>query len=302
MNSVRSIDLTGAQFKNTLPKRQFKHRVLLVEDSQESENLMRHICETVDGNMRLKCVKTAEEAQQLLQSNSNFDLIIADHFLAGQKTGLDLWRNCQERFRQIPFMMTSSLTNEEFIQKTDHEWNYPLFLHKPFNRKDCQQMIEWYLGETPKVRRKAKPLQNQSEAKAVSKSILEKIFRLLGAATFIAFLIFSTQVKMSKKVLPENLRQNEFKTIQPANIINEKLEIPKVTPKKVIEFKDVFTPDLMHRIARIEKRADEINEIVNFNSDTWHRETLKHSDKNSENLNSTAGIKNDEGTVNIDTD
>jgi len=261
MNAIQSIDLTGAQFKNTLPKRQFKHRVLLVEDSQESENLMRHICETVDGNMRLKCVKTAEEAQQVLQSNSNFDLIIADHFLAGQKTGLDLWRNCQEQFKKIPFMMTSSLTNEEFLQKTEADWNYPLFLHKPFSRKDCQHTIEWYLG-----------------VKDASRSTLEKIFRFLGAATFIAFLI-ATQIKTTQKISTDGLRQNEFNDVRPINknIIDEKLEIPQVNPKKIMEFKDVFTPDLLHRIARIEKRADEINEIINFNSETWHRDTMKHS-------------------------
>jgi len=241
MNTIQSIDLTGVQFK--------KHRVLLVEDSQESEALMRNICEAVDNNMKLKCVKTAEEAQHLLQANSNFDLIIADHFLAGQKTGLDLWRNCQEEFGQIPFMMTSSLTNEEFVQKAEHDWSHPFFLHKPFSKRDCQQMIEWFLN------RKPISFQNQLETKSTPKIVLEKIFRLWGAVTFMALLIVSTQIKSGKNMSTE--KSYEFNNFQPLKISIENEE----REKNVAKFNDVFTPDLLSKITGIKKRADEINEI-----------------------------------------
>ena len=166
----------------TLSIKRLKHRVLLVEDGSESVDLVRMICENVDEDMVLKCVDTAERAQQVLEDDPQFDLIISDHFLAGPMTGLDLWRTCKKSFSQVPFMMTSSLPVDEFLKLVRGEWDYPLYLHKPFYKKDCQHMIDWYLNEIPKRRKR---VENRV-AQAISDA---HDFGSLEYGTFVAFVL-----------------------------------------------------------------------------------------------------------------
>src|ERR1700677_3591971 len=108
-------------------QRKFNHRVLLVEDSPESENLIRQICEKVDSEMHLKCVDSAEKAKEILEENSgDFDLVIADHYLNGPMTGLDLWKACRKKLHKVPFIMTSSLSADQLLKLTEGEWDTPL--------------------------------------------------------------------------------------------------------------------------------------------------------------------------------
>ena len=309
MDAVQSITLVGAQFKNRLPQRYFKHRVLLVEDSPESEDLVRRICETVDGNMRLKCVRTAEEAEKILEINPNYDLIIADHFLAGQTTGLDLWKTCQERFKQIPFMMTSSLTPKEFFNITDPivdpDLEYPHFLPKPFHKEDCQKMIEWHLEVLPEIKSSVE-IQGSLNLNKVPESSYRETYGVITAIViFLTFLLTPAQIQTVKDLFSDNSKQKKVNNIQLPKIntnSNERTLILPAPPKTHMEIRDIFTPDILQRMARIEKRADEINQILNFNPVAQDKKRPERSILAGEKLNIGDNLSLQKTNYKIDTE
>jgi CheY-like chemotaxis protein len=138
LGELESVHLTAPRYD---PK------VLVVEDESESEWLIASTLRSVRRNADLKWVKSAEEAEILLKAGEHYDLIIADHYLKGEKTGLDLWKSCYEKYRSIPFMMTSALSEKVFVRLAGPQLPRPVFLHKPIDVKECRSMIGWFLDK-----------------------------------------------------------------------------------------------------------------------------------------------------------
>ncbi len=137
-----------AELENVhLTTHQFGPKVLIVEDESESEWLIASTLRSVKKNADLKWVKSTEEAENLLKSGEHYDLIIADHYLKGEETGLDLWKSCYKKYRNIPFMMTSALTEKVFVRLAGPQLPRPVFLHKPIDVKECRSMIGWFLDK-----------------------------------------------------------------------------------------------------------------------------------------------------------
>src|ERR1700761_3143659 len=98
MSNSQTVDQWYSNFDNLLAFHNMGPRVLLVEDDPTSEDLVKMICEKIDDRIKVRCVKTAEQAENILSTDSLYDLIIADHFLDGKETGLDLWNACQREY------------------------------------------------------------------------------------------------------------------------------------------------------------------------------------------------------------
>lgn len=105
-----------------------KH-VLLVEDDPFWQNVISRNIRRATDACKITYVTTAEQAIVMLNSNHPFNLIIADQFLDGDKTGYDLWRVCQERGFHVPFLLTSGNADfpEQVIMKDPIH-----FVSKPF--------------------------------------------------------------------------------------------------------------------------------------------------------------------------
>jgi CheY-like chemotaxis protein len=233
MDKLQTINLTGAKFSGRTPYHYPKPKMLLVEDNLESAALMQYLCQKINCNLNVSCVPSAQSALHLLEKDSHYDLIISDHFLTGETTGLELWKICKEKFK-IPFLVTSGLTTKEFLMLLNGNEKAPPFLSKTLAKNMRQQILEGFLNETLK-----KP-------RTVSKTFAGFLFDTM---TFIGIVLLLC-------VLPNHL------SFQPTPIeLKEKVKMDAQPQPKHINVKEIITPELRQRIDRIVRRADEINDL-----------------------------------------
>jgi DNA-binding NtrC family response regulator len=131
------------QFPAVLGKKE-AHSVLIVEDSKMDFYLLEQILRSRKPSISLVHVEGVEEAKLVLQNKRNFDLVICDQFLPGNGTGITLWRYCQEKCPEIPFMMTSASNLRSFFETTAKGISPP-FLLKPFSAGEAWNKIKPYL-------------------------------------------------------------------------------------------------------------------------------------------------------------
>ncbi len=127
-----------------------ERKILVVEDDPEWQNLIGTAIRKFDNSAHVKYAFSAHGAQYLLGQNPHYDLIIADHFLRGNTTGLDLWKECQKKYHNTPFMMMSGMTEREFLSLIKKENSYPLYMSKNqrFQYDQFEKMLAWHLGES----------------------------------------------------------------------------------------------------------------------------------------------------------
>ena len=120
-----------------LPERR---KFLIVEDDSAAIPIWDKIIKTVDPKAIIRWATSEEAAEDMIRERANlgdtFDFIIADIFLAGPKTGVDLWK----RFGggKMQFLFTSSITRKKFLEMIGELRNeYPLLIRKPFQIRQC---------------------------------------------------------------------------------------------------------------------------------------------------------------------
>jgi CheY-like chemotaxis protein len=245
MDSLQTLDLVGTQFNP-------KHKLLLVEDNHDSEILMRNLCHTVNKNVTVKCVQTGELALHLLEENPNYDLIISDHHLAGSTTGLDLWKVCNHRFKQIPFMMTSGLPKKEFFQMAKCGDECPLYLPKILDIEASKQVLRLFLDKASEYSF-AHEYPFELKRFLVDTTTMITIFLVILAPGY----LLNTKTQAIKTAPIEEIRmervpasQKEFEATPVEAIPAEELNM--------IDVRNIITMDLRNKIDEIVKRADEI--------------------------------------------
>ena len=120
-------------------------KILLVEDDLHWQMVMSRVLKSLDENIVIRCVRNAKQAHEALANSPNYDLIIADHFIDGEVTGFDFWKECRTRHHRIPFVMISSMTESEFVKLTKQA-GHPIFVSKPFEVEDLKSLLTWQLG------------------------------------------------------------------------------------------------------------------------------------------------------------
>jgi CheY-like chemotaxis protein len=106
--------------------------VLVVEDDLNMQRLLEGILKTVDKKMSVDRVTTAEEAKDLLDHSDfdHYDLVIADQFLSGTDTGLDLWNHCRKHHPFVEFMLTSGSEIDKYLAQFKTAARIPVFMIK----------------------------------------------------------------------------------------------------------------------------------------------------------------------------
>ena len=126
-------------------------KVLVIEDDLELVGIFNQILKSIDHRFYSDWVTSAEQAVALLEAAIHakdthpYDLILADVFLDGPCTGLDVWKICQESFPTIPVVITSAFPFEKYFEKMGAIRLRPPFLHKPFQPRECREMLEGFL-------------------------------------------------------------------------------------------------------------------------------------------------------------
>jgi CheY-like chemotaxis protein len=126
-------------------------RVFVVEDDLELITVIDKVLKSIDPEIQIDWATSAEEAVFKLRQKTSgggskpYHLIIADIFLEGDATGLDLWNLCQQTYPEIPLVVTSGLSVEKFISTLGRDTICPPFLQKPFALGECRQMFQGLL-------------------------------------------------------------------------------------------------------------------------------------------------------------
>lgn len=124
-------------------------RILVVEDDVALSFLVERLALNINPEIRVDWVTSAEQAVPLLKSktgNCKYDLIFADIFLDGERSGLDLWRYCQESFPSVPIVVTSAMPMEKFFAAIGRNSISPAYLPKPFLPRECFQVLKGMLS------------------------------------------------------------------------------------------------------------------------------------------------------------
>jgi CheY-like chemotaxis protein len=116
----------------------------LVEDDPFWQRAISRKIENSARNCRVYIATSAEQAIKMLALDHRYSLIVADHYLEGDKTGYDLWWNCKLRGVNVPFLLTSG--NIEFPDEMYK--NLPVkFVSKPLVGKELKQNLARLLGQ-----------------------------------------------------------------------------------------------------------------------------------------------------------
>lgn len=118
-------------------------RVLVVEDDLTLKSFWNHMLSEQFKKLKIDWASTEEVAEGLIRNRfmrgKPYDLVISDIFLAGQKTGLELWFNFAEAATQ--FIFVSVLAENRFEQLMKGAKFQPIFLQKPLNPVACKELL-----------------------------------------------------------------------------------------------------------------------------------------------------------------
>ncbi len=126
-------------------------RVLIVEDDMSLTSLLTSVLESMSPNIGIDWATSGEEAEYYLEREEEvygkcpYDLIIADIFLEGDVTGLDIWKLCDRKYPESNILVTSSLPIEKFVSCLKNEYACPQYLPKPFSLAECKEAISDFL-------------------------------------------------------------------------------------------------------------------------------------------------------------
>jgi response regulator of citrate/malate metabolism len=122
------------------------NKVLIVEDDLALSNLLCEVIETFSPDAEIHMATSGEEAEYHLEreadmGNPPYDLVVADIFLEGEITGLDVWKTCDLNHPDTNILVTSSLPVEKFKSYLKNEDSCPPYLPKPFSLEECMATI-----------------------------------------------------------------------------------------------------------------------------------------------------------------
>jgi response regulator of citrate/malate metabolism len=125
-------------------------KIMIIEDDRACEMILRQVIQSLEGDAVIDCEESAERAALAIDKKANegrnYDLVIADIFLSGQRTGLEFYQNCREKFPDVPILIISSLAPQRFFESIGRHSIAPPFLEKPFYIGECRQLIEGLLS------------------------------------------------------------------------------------------------------------------------------------------------------------
>ncbi|MEP7031706.1 MAG: ATP-binding protein, partial [Pseudolabrys sp.] len=113
--------------------------VLVVEDSRGVADVSSALLEQL--GYRVVRAENAAEALRHLQQGIDFDLLFSDIVMPGAMNGLGLAQACQERYPDIPVLLTSGFSDA--AQAADGRFN---ILRKPFELSALERAIEQAIG------------------------------------------------------------------------------------------------------------------------------------------------------------
>lgn len=147
-HEVKEVEaILKAQFDRRPEKRRL--RVLVVEDDFAMHPMWEAIVHSVDKDAIIRQAHTEEAAEVMIEKQraleEDFDLVISDIFLDGEKNGVDLWKKYGKQ--QTLFLFTSVISKPEFVKMIgEGEPEFPLLLQKPVRSLRSAEVLRTLLN------------------------------------------------------------------------------------------------------------------------------------------------------------
>ncbi len=113
-----------------------KKTALIIEDDLSWEPLWGQILKSIDEHFEIKWATSAKEAEKFINEQialgHMFDLIVADIFISGSKTGLDLIEKYSYQLKNR-ILVVSAVDAVRLIEKIGPLFQSISFLRKPFS-------------------------------------------------------------------------------------------------------------------------------------------------------------------------
>jgi len=124
--------------------RKLTRNILIVDDDTSSEDSWQTILQSFGENIRIDWATNETEASGLLAVLAKlglfYDLVIADIFLSGSGTGLDLWKKATLIQRER-FIMVSAVEPGMISEYFRSQFDLPKFLRKPFDLGEVMDLV-----------------------------------------------------------------------------------------------------------------------------------------------------------------
>lgn len=119
--------------------------LLVVEDNPDWKKIWDFIGNMLGAGTKISWATSVDEAETHLQfaetHNLNFDIVIADIFLSGGRTGLDLFEALSVEYQQR-FLFISSVKPEKVEKYLQSKFPKARFLQKPFGAQQVVNEIQ----------------------------------------------------------------------------------------------------------------------------------------------------------------
>jgi CheY-like chemotaxis protein len=148
--------------------------ILIVEDDRQMQRLFDRVLRAVDGRAIIDSVTTAEEAKDLLDHSEldHYELVLADQFLNGTETGLDLWNHCRKKHPFVEFVLTSGTDIDQYLARFQNQNTAPIFMKK----NQSPHLMQMKLSQALRHAKAMNPLRNlfnENQGPGINEAILE---------------------------------------------------------------------------------------------------------------------------------
>lgn len=121
-------------------------KVLIVEDDALSFKVIQSFIKDYDDNVQ--CFYASNETDALDIINVfHCDLVIADYFIEGTKTGLDVCNRIQDDYPDIKCSIVSSLKYYQFQELLKYSQTEPVFFEKPISKNKILHFLDEVYGD-----------------------------------------------------------------------------------------------------------------------------------------------------------
>jgi len=202
-----------------------KFRVLIVDDHQEIRTVLRAALETIEVDLDLLDVPSAEEAIVEVVG-TGIDLLIADVGLPGL-SGLELFQKLKATYPAMKVIIITGIEDEQVHQEIA-DLEPEAYFFKPLKMPEFLNAVRLAMGLEPVVE------ETEELVKLVKKSlhadITARIADLRGELGAISILVLETKGAIAAEtgILPDNIYQTHvlptlLKAVEPANKISQYL-------------------------------------------------------------------------------
>jgi response regulator of citrate/malate metabolism len=149
---MQDFNLNHLSSKNFKRDRLFDNTrwVLVVEDDLDLQPFISSVLKEIDPNTKITWETSFKSAIDKITYDSSlfgwppYELIIADIFLQGEKTGIGLWEELRFYESEMPFILITGAQEKAVEKLVGHHERVPLILQKPIDYEFFKQTIEFF--------------------------------------------------------------------------------------------------------------------------------------------------------------